>query len=130
MAATSFFEPSDDDRTMRASLLSRRRPALAAALLCVAGACATGGSFPDDASARAATDVPDAFTVPPLAPGMGDATCRSPVADPRDGARLHLMRSTDGRGDYQVPEGRYGVGARELLRIDCATGRVVGIVRQ
>lgn len=42
-----------------------------------------------------------------------------------------MVRSGEGGiGDYQVPQGRYGVGAREVLRLDCNTGRVLGIARR
>ncbi len=35
-----------------------------------------------------------------------------------------------GRGDYSVPEGKYGVQKGELLRINCRTGEVLGIVKE
>ena len=58
--------------------------------------------------------------------------CRNPMVDPRDGTRLTLVQSQRGGsgqvGDYRVPEGRYGVGTRELLRLDCGSGRPVGVV--
>jgi hypothetical protein len=39
------------------------------------------------------------------------------------------VRSQEGtRGDYEVPESRYGVGAGDLLRVDCTTNRGIGIV--
>lgn len=83
---------------------------------------------------NAATDVPEYFLVGTHAgpavsepePGSG---CRNPMVDPRDGTRLLLVRSAEGRGDYEVPAGRYGVGKQELLRLECETGRVLGIVR-
>ena len=66
-------------------------------------------------------------------PGEG---CRNPMVDPRNGTPLNLMRSKSGVGDYQV-QGRdyeldssYGVDPRHLLRIDCATGKALGIVDQ
>jgi hypothetical protein len=52
------------------------------------------------------------------------------MVDPRDGTTLKLIRSKDGRGDYEVPPGRYGVGEGKLLRLDCATGRIVAIVKR
>jgi hypothetical protein len=39
-----------------------------------------------------------------------------------------MVRAASGIGDYEVPEGRYGVGPGEVLRLDCSTGRVLGIV--
>lgn len=61
-------------------------------------------------------------------PAQGAVPCLSPLEDPADGTILYLVRSAGGLGDYDVPTGRYGVGAHELLRIDCATGAAVGIV--
>ena len=59
----------------------------------------------------------------------GDGACRSPMVDPRTGLHLALQRSAAGRGDYAVEPGNYGVKAGERVRIECATGRAVGIVR-
>lgn len=96
--------------------------------------CATT-DFAADARLRPGTDLPDQFLVGAhdgaetreAAPGEG---CRNPLVDPRDGTRIVLVRSSDERGDYEVPTGRYGVSERELLRIDCGTGRALGIVRR
>lgn len=103
------------------------------AILALAG-CATS-DFSAGHILRPAANAPDRFLVgspgsPELsepAPGTG---CRSPLVDPRDGTRLTLMRSGDGQGDYAVPAGAYQVGPGELLRIDCATGRALGVVRR
>ena len=98
------------------------------------GACSTtSGGFPDDRPLRDASDMPDHFLVgapesaETSAPVAG-GPCRNPMVDPRDGMRLVLARSSGGLGDYEVPAGRYGVGERELLRLDCGTGRAVGVV--
>jgi hypothetical protein len=68
----------------------------------------------------------------PAAPAdtLAGAGCLNPVVDPRDGAELRLERSGSERGDYAVPEARYGVGHRELLQLWCNTGRPIGIVRR
>jgi hypothetical protein len=50
------------------------------------------------------------------------------MVDPRDGTRLRFIRVVGGRGDYEVPEGRYGTGTTGVLRLECNTGRVVGVV--
>jgi hypothetical protein len=111
-----------------------RRPILLGAILVILGGCATS-SFGTDADARAADDVPDHFLVgrpgpdATAEPTPGDG-CRNPMVDPRDGTRLQLVRSSDNRGDYAVPEGRYGVAEGELLRLDCGTGAAVGVVRR
>lgn len=98
------------------------------------GGCATT-DFPTDGEARTATDVPDHFLVgtpggtATTEPDGGEA-CRNPMVDPRTGTRLRLVRSLRDRGDYEVPNALYGVGRKELLRLDCTTGRAVGIVPQ
>ena len=56
--------------------------------------------------------------------------CLNPLIDPRSGDRLVLVRSTTGHGDYEVREGRYGVGPAELIRVECNTGRPLGVVRR
>ena len=85
------------------------------------------------ADADALRDVPDHFLVGGL-PGeantepVAEQGCRNPMVDPRDGTRLALDQSANGRGDYRVPAGRYGVPAGGRLRLDCATGRALGVV--
>ena len=115
---------------MHSQFLTRPAGATSSAraiLLLVAGACATGtrGNFPADQAARPAVGAPAAFTF--SVPVAGDA-CRNPALDPRDGARLALVRSSAGRGDYEAPAGRYGVSGREYLRLDCVSGTTVGVV--
>ena len=123
---------------MTASRAPVVRRALAIALAAAASACSVGGSgsFPSLVTARPARDVPERFAPADrsllLAPGdtiAGDG-CRSPMADPRDGATLIMRRSQGGYADYEVPAGRYGVGDDELLRLVCNTGLVAGIVRR
>ena len=99
---------------------------IAALIVVVAlAACASMG-FPADATARPAAEVPERFDGADESPSA--PACRTLLVDPRDGAELVLVRSLEGRGDYEPPVGRYGVGAHELLRIDCDTRRVIGIV--
>ncbi len=105
-------------------------------LLMLLGACAlgTGGTYPSSSDARPAASDPFRFEPEPpvtrVAPAdtIAGEGCRNPTLDPRDGTRLTLVRSLGGTGDYRVPAGMYGVGAGELLRLECAAGRVVGIV--
>lgn len=96
--------------------------------LCLVGGCASGSAIHPaiDAPTHFLVRAPDGRAVDPT-PGEG---CRNPMIDPRDGAPLILIRSAGGRGDYQVPVARYGVRKGELLRLDCATGNVIGIVRR
>lgn len=105
-----------------------RTAVLAVILGCAACAHAGTGA---DASLRAAEDTPVQFVTDDGTPAVQE--CRSPMVDPRDQTQLRLVRSApfgnEHRGDYQVPEGRYGVREGELLRINCETGQVIGIVR-
>lgn len=109
---------------------------VAAALGCVAllgiGCASLGMGEPT--TIRAASETPDRFLVGEIdGPGTSDPTpgtgCRNPMVDPRDGTRLTLDRSSEGQGDYIVDIGRYGARPGDLLRIDCATGQPIGLVR-
>lgn len=114
------------------------RHAAHACVLLAASACSlgVGGSFPSDASARTALDVPMRFEPADprdrLVPGdtIAGGGCRSPMVDPRDGSRIVFLRSTGQRADYAVAGGRYGVSEHELLRLDCNTGTVIGVVER
>lgn len=77
---------------------------------------------------RPASDLPGQFV---LQDGglNSNALCQNPLVDPRDKTTLQLMQSDRGEGNYQVPAGKYGVGPGELLRVDCTTGRGMGIVK-
>jgi hypothetical protein len=107
-----------------------------AAIALVLGGCATSSTpLRADALTRQAVDTPDRFLVglhdsdatSEPEPGEG---CRNPMVDPRDRTRLILMRAAEQLGDYEVPAGRYGVGQKELLRLECNTGRSIGIARR
>ena len=98
----------------------------------IAAACVSTSTFtPDPANLRMAQDAPAQFVTEDGGPPPADA-CRSPLIDPRDQTRLRLVRSGSvgaaHQGDYEVPQGRYGVRAGELLRVDCSTGQALGIV--
>jgi hypothetical protein len=103
-------------------------------LVLLAAGCSHKSTYPPDSVAR-----PVRGTVPVRflfdATGfqadtmIGTPKCRTPLVDPNDGTRIVLSRAVDGtRGDYAVPEGRYGVGGDDLLRINCKTGGVIGVV--
>lgn len=109
----------------------RSCPVLLALLL---AGCATTSTSRQPIVAPA-TDTPERFLVgshdgPETSEPRPGEGCRNPMVDPRDGSRLLLDRATEGVGDYEVPSGRYGVEAGLLLRLDCATGRALGIVRR
>lgn len=112
----------------------RIRVAAGCATVVFAAACAGSYAYPANAPARAAADVParfvlqgtDAAAAPDTLPGNA---CLSPMVDPRDGTEVRIHSAHGGRiGDYRVPSGRYGVGAGEVLRLNCNTGEVIGIV--
>jgi hypothetical protein len=110
------------------------------ALVALAG-CASSRSSMAGPVVAEAKNLPDHFMVAVTGlaqreepkPGEG---CRNPMVDPRNGTALNLMRSKNGTGDYQVLgqqyelDSTYGVDSRHLLRIDCATGKALGIVDQ
>jgi hypothetical protein len=107
--------------------------ALGVIVMVTLAGCAAKQAGTHPGTQGAATDVPDHFMAwtadGPVEPQPG-GTCRNPLVDPRDETRLTLIRSADGRGDYQPEPLRYGLSAGELLRVDCATGRVVGVVKR
>jgi hypothetical protein len=103
------------------------RFAAPAALAFLLGCASTGAMKPAvDAPTHFLMRAPDGTAVEPTPGG----TCHNPMIDPRDGAALILVRSAGGHGDYQVPVARYGVRKGELLRLECGTGLVVGIVKR
>jgi hypothetical protein len=93
-----------------------------------------GASRPWALTPRPTDDPPERFlpdsAYPPLATSAATThACVARLVDPRGGTRLMLQRSAQARGDYAVePAGRYGVGALELLRVECGTARPIGIV--
>ncbi|WP_324719050.1 hypothetical protein [Salinimicrobium sp. HB62] len=102
----------------------------AGALFLVLGCGTTSGTRTMTSIEREAVDVPARFEAPAGVDSSGKA-CKSPLTDPRNGTKIILKTSfSEGMGDYVVPAGMYGVGDRELLRINCATGEVVGVVRR
>lgn len=112
--------------------MNRRSGVVLAALALLAGACASTSTFPPDGGLlRNAQDTPMQFVTEAGVAGAPD-TCVSPLIDPRDQTRVALVRSGSvrgaRRGDYAVPGDRYGVTSGALLRIDCGTGRALGIV--
>lgn len=108
---------------------------LATLLALVTGCAATNGTMSASAD-RAASDAPRQFvvasstTVSGVTDDLPSGTCANPLLDPRDRSELRLVRSAMGKGDYDVPNGKYGVGPDELLRVDCSTGQAMKIVQR
>jgi hypothetical protein len=107
--------------------MSRLPVSFCAVILAGAAGCAHTGAGEE---LRMPEDVPSQFVTEDGEPAVQE--CRSPMIDPRDQTRLRLTRSSHMgslyRGDYEVPSGKYGVREGELLRINCETGQVIGIV--
>jgi hypothetical protein len=108
---------------------------LSAMALLASSGCASRHPKAGAAPLRVPTDAPGHFVA---LESTGDATsepaagtgCRNPLVDPRSGVRITLVRSSGGYGDYEVPEGKYEVGKSEVLRVDCATGKAIGIFKR
>ena len=61
---------------------------------------------------------------------ISGGACLSPMRDPRSGVEIKMVRAANGQADYKVPDGLYGVDPHQLLRLDCNTGRPLGIVKE
>lgn len=114
------------------SLRRLRRAAAPIAIVLVA-ACATSRSFATKLAPLPA-GLPDRFVTDSsvvVSPNDPPA-CHSPLRDPRDGTMLRLVASSRlggvQQGDYVAPAGRYALASRARLRIDCTTGRPLGVV--
>jgi len=78
---------------------------------------------------RDALDVPAVFE-PAEGVSLDETSCKSLMVDTRNGARIVLVSSGQGVGDYRVPPLAYGLKDGELLRLDCSSGAVLGIVME
>jgi len=112
---------------------------VSAATLAVLTGCTSAHGSMEGPVVAEARNLPDHFMV--VASGIAQKAepkpgepCRNPMGDPRDGTLLNLVRSKDGTGDYQALgeeyelHWRYGLDSRHLLRVDCPTGKALGIV--
>jgi len=128
---------------------SRRYAAAALVLLVFCTSCmrtvtlstvdVTPSSTTSEAPLRSATNLPTSFTIVKAAPSA--AECPPLLADSLYRTTLSLRRSVvvpvqDANGvhhraigDYAIdPPLRYGAGPDDLLRVDCARMRAIGIV--
>jgi hypothetical protein len=108
-------------------------PALLAALV-----LACGGS----SGMQSVIEQPAPVTAPPrfvpfdsanlIAPAdtLAGEGCLSPMRDPITGIEIGLVRSESGLGDYQAPSRSYGMRDDQLIRLECNSGRVLGVVRR
>lgn len=104
----------------------------------VLAACSMGGG----GTMQSVIEHPAPLTAPPRfvpreaasvitpADTLAGSGCLSPLADPVTGIQITLIRSESGLGDYLAPSGSYGISDGQLIRLDCNTGRVLGIVRR
>jgi hypothetical protein len=105
-------------------------------LLLLCAGCSIGLTGGGGGILRDAEDVPNHFE--PRNPDdrilpadtLAGSGCLSPLVDPRDGTEIGFLRSSQGTADYAVPGLMYGVRAGELLRLECNTGKVLGVVRR
>ncbi len=97
-------------------------------LLFLVSCGSTSNSFSQEEVLRNATDTPAYFESPVSVPG--ERICKSPLKDPRDGTEISFIRASWPMADYEVPLGKYGVKGTELLRVNCESGEVVGIVKR
>lgn len=96
--------------------------------LLLVGCGTTSNSFTSEEVIRNATDAPAYFESPAAVPG--EKVCKSPMTDPRDGTKIIFQRAQWPVADFVVPSGKYGVRSSELLRVNCESGEVVGIVKR
>jgi hypothetical protein len=114
------------------SMLIRHPKWIFTSIVMVGVVAHTGCATHHDSAAviHPASDCPDHFVAKGSVAAVPSDAARNPMVDPRNGTEIILVRSDRGWGDYQVPEGSYGVNRGELLRLDPATGRVIGIVQK
>jgi|SRR5690606_21472841 len=78
---------------------------------------------------RPVPDAPESFSSP-FATSPDDPECQSRLIDPVGQVELILVQSLGEVGHYLAPPGKYGMAADELLRIECRTGKLIGVVRK
>lgn len=99
-------------------------------LLCLMTNCKSAtNTVVDHKVIRQANNAPEFFSPPPNTV-LDSISCISPMLDARNGNEIILLSSSDGVGVYDVPEGTYGLIKGEALLLECATGKVKGIVKQ
>ncbi|MAP54901.1 MAG: hypothetical protein CL605_08380 [Altibacter sp.] len=78
---------------------------------------------------RQAQDTPTIFE-PAEGVVLDNMSCKSPMIDTRNGTKIILVSSAQGTGDYRVVPLAYGLKEGDLLRLDCNSGSVLGIVKE
>lgn len=112
-------------------------PSPVASLFAALLVAACGGS----SGMQSVIDQPAPVTAPRFAPldptnviapadTLAGDGCLTPMRDPITGVEIVLVRSESGLGDYGAPSGAYGMRDDQLIRLECNTGRVIGVVRR
>jgi hypothetical protein len=107
-----------------------------AATACAANHLTVSPERRDDLLVRVASRVPPRLEPVDRSLRLSDGDtlagpgCVSPLRDPRNTTEILVIHSRQWYGDYEVPVGRYGSVSGELLRVECNTGRVIGLVRR
>jgi hypothetical protein len=106
------------------------------AMILLAACQRASDTFSTATPMRTGENLPEQFEPPASHSRIGPtdtipgASCVSPLRDPRDGTEVRMVRSSRSLADYAVPQGHYGVTDSELLRLDCNTGKPLGIVQR
>ena len=119
-----------------ANRAARRRATLALLLVAGLAGCAHGDPLGRAPDAQGMARVAGRPRFEPAAPALrlqpadtlAGSGCLSPMVEPERGVQLRMVRSGRGVGDYAAPEGTLGLAPGELLRLDCNTGRALGVV--
>tara|TARA_R110002167_G_scaffold29972_2_gene99457 strand:- start:389 stop:736 length:348 start_codon:yes stop_codon:yes gene_type:complete len=78
---------------------------------------------------RQAENAPEMFKAP-IGVSLDKSSCKNPMVDPLDGTHIIMVSAKNSKGTYRVPSNKYGLAKGEFLRLDCQTGKVLGIVKR
>jgi len=106
-----------------------RRGAGALALALTACSSGMGGSMSSTPQPVPAT-VPARFVPADTTKTLPAEGCLSPLKDPKTGTTIILVRSENGVGDYLAPSGAFHIPDGKVLRLDCSSGDVLGLVQR
>jgi len=108
------------------------RPLAGLALALTLGACSAGAGGTNMAATPDAlpSGVPTRFAPADSTRALPESGCLSPLKDPQSGTTIILVRSENGVGDYLAPSGAFHIPDGRLLRLDCSSGDVLGLVRR
>ena len=93
------------------------------------GCASTTNSGSQSIIIREAENTPEAF-VPREGVSFDENSCKSPMIDPRDSTEIIMVSASNGQGTYSAPQGKYGLKKGEFLRLNCSSGKVIGVVKK